>query len=929
MVKHFTAIAGFILLGQMPSSAAPSAAAGTEFFEKKIRPILAERCYECHSHQAKKLKANFYLDSREGMLQGGDLGVALVLGEPEKSRIIEAIRYTNPDLQMPPKEQLPQTAIADLIEWIKMGAPWPDEGAPKVAPSDEENREVKKRQREHWAWQPVRVQPPPAVKDKSRVQNEIDRFVLAKLEEKGLKASSPADRRTLIRRASFDLIGLPPSLEEVETFVQDPSSDAFAKVVDRLLASPHYGERFGRHWLDVARYGEDQAHSFKPRLYPEGYRYRDWLVRALNNDLPYDRFILEQIAGDLLEGPERLERLPALGFFALGPVYYGDSKMFDQLDDRIDTLSRGFLGLTVACARCHDHKYDPITQKDYYSLAGVFASTEYTEAPLASPEVVDAYNQAHKAIESKTNEINNLLEGETLKLTEGLRFDIGRYMLGAWKLQNQRKVRPETSVEAFAKEQRLHSFVLERWIKYLNRSSTNERPHLARWFETLATQDAKTDLSKDETAGAQVGKIASAFQNLVVTTMKLRNAMDENYAASQALATEKDKEKIPKPSVEKSQAALLDEVMGKDGVLAIPKNQLEKLLPAEAKSKLAELKKEADRLTKNAPPKYPFAHSLHESSKVRDLPVLLRGNPDNAGEEAPRRFLCMLAGETAPPFKNGSGRLELARAIADKQNPLTSRVMVNRIWQHHFGQGLVRTPSNFGLLGERPTHPELLDYLASWFVEHGWSVKSLHRLIMLSSTYQLSSKSDPRNDAVDADNKYLWRMNRQRLEVEVWRDAMLAVSGTLVRTMGGPSDTLASPENRRRTFYASISRHDLDSLLRLFDFPDPNVTSDQRTVTTVPLQQLFVLNSEFVIRQARALADRLSAVPAESDATRIRHAFMLLYGRPPTDREAKLGLDFLAESKADTAPSQHKDPLSRWAQYAQVLLSANEFMYVD
>jgi len=931
MDKALAGVIGALALSPTPSFAGSSDSDGVEFFEKKIRPVLAERCYECHSHQAKKLKANLYLDSRQGMLQGGDSGVALVLGEPEKSRIVEAIRYANPDLQMPPKQQLPETAIADLIEWIKRGAPWPEKDAPKTADSSEETLPLDKSRREHWAWQPVRVRPPPIVKDRPAPQNDIDRFVLAKLEEKGLKPSPPAERRTLIRRAYFDLIGLPPSLEEVEAFVHDQSTDAFAKVVDRLLASPHYGERFGRHWLDVARYGEDQAHSFKPRLYPQGYRYRDWLVRALNNDMPYDRFVMEQIAGDLLEGPERLERLPALGFFALGPVYYGDSKMFDQLDDRIDTLARGFLGLTVACARCHDHKYDPVTQKDYYSLAGVFASTEYTEAPLAPKEVVDEYNKAQKAIQSHTNDINNLLEGESMKLSEGLRFDIGRYMVGAWKLHNRRKTKPETSMEEFAREQRLHHFVLERWVKYLSAPKTNQHPYLGLWIEMLADQDPKKDLSADETAAAEAGKIAGAFQNLVVSAIKLREALEQNYGAALALAADKDKETLPKPTLDKSQAALLDQIMGKDAVLAIPRNQLEKLLPAETKSKLAQLKKEMERLSKEAPPKYPFAHSLHESSKIRDLPVLLRGNPDSAGEEAPRRFLCILAGENAPPFKNGSGRLELARAIADKQNPLTARVMVNRVWQHHFGQGLVRTPSNFGLLGERPTHPELLDYLAGWFVDHGWSIKSLHRFVMLSSTYQLSSKSDPRQEAVDAENKYLWRMNRHRLEVEVWRDAMLAVSGTLERTIGGPSDKLASPENRRRTFYASISRHDLDSLLRLFDFPDPNVTSDQRTVTTVPLQQLFVLNSEFVIRQAKALAGRLAAVPAEGDAARIRHAFMLLYGRPPTDREAKLGLEFLVESKAARAhgESKEKDPLSRWEQYAQVLLSANEFMYID
>lgn len=915
--------------------------AGIEFFEKKIRPILAEHCYECHSHQAKKLKADLYLDSREGLLQGGESGVAIVLGEPDKSRLIEAIRYGNSDLQMPPKKRLPDSAVAALVQWVKMGAPWPEEPKPKIAELAKVISDMEKNRREHWAWQPIREHNPPVTKNLDWPKNAIDQFILAKLESLGLRPAPQADRRALIRRAYFDLIGLPPAVNEVEEFVADSSPDAFTKVVDRLLANPHYGERYGRHWLDVARYGEDQAHSFQPRLYPQGFRYRDWLVRALNSDIPYDHFIKEQIAADLLNEPDKLGRLPALGFFALGPVYYGDAKMFDQLDDRIDTLTRGFLGLTVACARCHDHKFDPITQKDYYALAGVFSSTAYVEVPTVPDDVVKAYDQAQSAITAKTQAIDKFLQEEGTKLNETLVGDIAKYMVAAWKLENQRKSKPKASVDQVVKAEGLQSVVLDRWIKYLAAGSKNVRPHLSRWNEMRSEQDSKTDLSSDEKATEQARKAADAFQIYVLSIRKLRSALDESYAAAQANASGSAKEKLAKPVLDKTLAAVNDEIFGADGVLIIPKNQVEKTLPAASKSQVSKLRSELDGLKKMAPPKYPVIHALKEGTKIGNIPVLLRGNSENLGEEAPRRFLSVLAGENAPVFKSGSGRLELANAIANKNNPLTARVMVNRIWQHHFGRGLVRTASNFGKLGEAPTHPELLDYLSSRFIELGWSMKALHRMIMLSATYQMSSQADAHNLELDPENKFHWRMNRQRLEVEAWRDAMLAVSDKLDQTVGGPSIPLASSENRRRTFYASVSRHDLDSLLRLFDFPDPNVTSDARTVTTVPLQQLFVLNSDFMIRQAKALAAKLTSRSDEADEARINRAFLTVYGRPPNEHELKLGLGFLSASKSNHEAGGHEsgsgsaesasdgNGLSRWEEYAQVLLSANEFMFVD
>ncbi len=714
-------VAGFILSPAWPDEPPMTPRKAEEFFEKSIRPVLAENCFNCHGDR--KQKAGLRLDSRQALLTGGETGPAIVPGHPEQSLLLKALHYQD-ELKMPPKGQLRDAEVAALTTWIKQGAPWPDskEAIRPIAPAS--NFKISPKDRQFWSFRPFADPPVPNSND-PWAKTAIDHFILAKLAEKQLRPLEAADKRTLIRRATFDLIGLPPKPEEVEAFLKDEAPDAFATVVDRLLASPHYGERWARHWLDVARYGEDQAHTFEARKYPQGFRYRDWLIKAFNDDMPYDRFVMEQIASDLLDLPDRQDNAAALGFFALGPVYYGDPKKLDQYDDRIDTLSRGFLGLTVACARCHDHKFDPISTKDYYGLAGIIASSEYTEIPLVSPE-----------------------------------------------------------------------------------------------------------------------------------------------------------------EAEKAKAAL----------------------------------SAADKKKKNAPPPYPHIHAIKEGKPVT-LNVHIRGNPATLGELAPHGFLSILAGEKHDPFTKGSGRLELAQAIASANNPLTARVMVNRIWKHHFGKGLVRTPSNFGALGEPPTHPELLDYLATRFIASGWSIKEMHRAIMLSEVYQTSSRFDAKQAEVDGDNKLVWHGNRRRLDVESWRDAMLAVSGNLDETVGGPSTDLAKADNRRRTLYGIVSRHELNPLLRLFDFPDPNITSDSRTITTVPLQQLFVLNSEFMVRNAKALSKRL-VEQAPDDSARIRQAFLLLFGRPATERDLSLGMAFLS-AEQDSAT------LTRWEQYAQVLLSANEFMFVD
>ncbi len=735
---------------------------GVEFFESKIRPVLVEQCYKCHSTQAGKSKGGLTLDSRATTLKGGDTGPAVVPGNPEKSLLLAAIRRVG-DVKMPPKTKLPDAVVNDFRRWVEMGAPDPRDRAASPPSNIDWTRA-----RAFWSFRPVRKPAPPAVKDGAWPKTDIDRFILARLDAEGLHPAAAADKRTLLRRATFDLTGLPPTPDEIDTFLNDDSPDAFSKVVDRLLKSPHHGECWARLWLDVARYAEDQAHTFGVKPNTEAFRYRDWVINALNADMPYDLFVKRQIAADLMEGdePDGYKQRAALGFFGLGAQYYkGDvcapKAAADELDDRIDTMARGLLGLTVACARCHDHKFDPIPTQDYYSIAGVFSSCKLANLPMVPKAEADRYAAAQKPL-----------------------------------LEADRKLK------------------------------------------------------------------------------------------------EMQKAEKSKPS-------------------------------ADGKKRIKDLQAEMEKLKKAVPPAPPMAHALAEAT-VGDMHVYVRGNPAQQGDLAPRRFLRVLAGDNPPHFTRGSGRLELAQAIASKDNPLTARVIVNRVWAWHFGRGLVGTPSNFGQLGERPTHPELLDDLAARFVENGWSLKWLHREIMLSATYQMSSATDAKAEVIDPDNRLHWRMNRRRLEVESYRDALLAVSGQLDQSFGGPTSELGSGQNRRRTVYCKVSRHELNGLLRLFDFPDANITSERRTETTVPQQQLFVLNSPFVIGQAKALAARAGA-EGRDDPARVRRAYLLAYGRPASEAEVALALHYLG-GKDD--PAEHNG-LTRWERYAQALLAANEFLYID
>ena len=693
------------------SAAKPSSDTDVEFFEAKIRPVLVRHCYKCHSADADKIQGGLQLDFADSTRMGGESGPAVVPGNLQDSLLLSALQHDS--FEMPPDRRLPDNIIADFEQWIESGAVDPRGNAGATAHSTVDGIDIKAG-RTFWAFQPPQpAELPDSIKTYS---GRIDALAEQRLADAGIRPNLRADRTTLLRRLSFDLIGLPPTEEEVETFSTDHEPNAYETQVERLLASPRYGERWTRLWLDVVRYAEDQAHivgSNKSLFYPNAYRYRDWVINAFNEDLPYNRFLSLQIAADVIDGSST-EDLAALGFIGLGPKYYRRNDpevMADEWEDRVDVVSRGLQGLTVACARCHDHKYDPISTEDYYALAGIFAGTEMHNKPLSD------------------------------------------------------------------------------------------------------------DIEKDKSGNA----------------------------------------------------------------------------------------KNPDK-------------SLHivRDAKPHDLTVMIRGDVNNRGDVVPRGFLQVMYPGPRRIFTKGSGRLELAQAITDPANPLTARVIVNRIWQQYFGRGLVATPSNFGQLGERPSHPELLDDLAVGFMNSGWSIKWLQRQIVLSSTYQRSSERTAAAAEIDPVNRWLWRMPRRRLSVEGWRDAVLAVTGQLAEQTGGPSMKPDDPAEVRRTIYAEVSRFELSPILSLFDFPDPNAHSSGRLETNTPLQKLFLMNSAFITAHSKVLASELASSTASDVDQSVRKVFHRTLQRDPDEAELSAAKKFLSTAV--------DDGLER---FAQAMLASNEFWFVD
>jgi mono/diheme cytochrome c family protein len=766
-----------------------------EFFETKVRPVLHDNCFACHNDKSQQ--GGIRLDSMAAMLKGNSGGPTIIPGDPDKSPLIHVVHYDG-KVKMPPSGKLKPEEIQALADWIKMGAPWPGVKKSDLLKMPKTAEEFSEAARKHWAFQPIRKPQPPQVKNTAWVRTPIDQFILAKLEAKKLTPAPRADRRTLIRRATFDLIGLPPTQEEINAFVNDKSPDAWEKVIDRLLASPHYGERWGRHWLDIARYADTKGYVFTEDInYYNAYTYRDWVVRAFNEDLPYDQFLIKQLAADRLPQTDDRRDLAAAGFLSLGRKFIGDNNLVN--DDMIDVVTRGTMGLTVTCARCHDHKFDPIPTKDYYSLFSVFNNTVVSDPPpIISPKEVREPFEAHR---TKLNKATADREWQIRDQINRLR-DIG-----------------------------------------------------------MKTPDKQPEPVRKTLQELRPGQLPNGGQYNII---------------------------------------------------------LPHFTP-EATAKIAELDKTIAALKAEPVTPVEFGVGIQDRAQVIGQKVHIRGNPGNQGAEVQRQFLAILSPKDRKPFSNGSGRLELAQSIANKDNPLTARVLVNRVWMYHFGQAIVRTPGDFGLRGEKPTHPQLLDWLAATFMQQGWSHKKLHRLIMLSSAYQMSSAQNPKGFAVDPENRLVYKQNQQRLDLEAFRDSLLAATGQLDRKLGGKAEEITRPPySKRRTVYAYIDRNNIKALFRTFDFANPDMSSPTRPNTTVPQQALFLMNSGFVVDQARALADEVSKAQVSprtiklkngktetesADAARVRLVYGKLFGRQPTASEIALGESYVKQA-VEPRPNQ-------------------------
>ncbi|WP_232107218.1 DUF1549 domain-containing protein [Gimesia alba] len=786
-----------------------------QFFEAKIRPLLIKHCYDCHG--ADEQESGLRVDTFKGIAKGGKAGSLLIPGKPEQSLLITAVNYQVSDLQMPPEEKLSKQEIEDLTNWVKMGAPYPNADLSLLRPSSEKGKYDLEKEREFWSFQPVKKPALPAVKHKDWVKTPIDQFVLSKLEQAGLTPAKPADKRTLIRRTTFDLTGLPPTPEEIDDFLNDTSPQAFEKVVDRLLASPHYGEHWGRHWLDIARYADSNGLD-ENIAFGNAWKYRDYVVNALNKDKPYDLFLKEQLAGDLLEPAkdvaERNERLIATGFLSLGPKVLAEvdeTKMeMDIIDEQINTIGVSLMGMTLGCARCHDHKFDPISAHDYYGLAGILKSTK----------------------------------------------------------------------------------TMEHYKK------------IARWHEnSLATEaELKEQAEWDKKIKAEEEKIAALVKS-------------ENERLKKEGGKDFKLPKKPEPSYSK-----------------------------EAKAELKTLRDQVASLKKERP-EVPTALGATER-EIIDVPVHIRGSHLTLGETVPRHVPVVLSPQPEKPFsKETSGRLKFAEWLTSREHPLTSRVFVNRVWRWHFGKGIVATPDNFGKLGAKPTNQPLLDWMAASLMDEGWSIKKLHRMILLSNTWQMSSEFNEKAAAVDPDNDLLWRVDVRRLDAESIRDSILAVSDGLDLTMGG---SLLTVENRafvfnheskdavtydfnRRSLYLPVIRNHLFGMFMLFDYADASVLNGNRSSTTVAPQALFLLNSHLVEEASQRMADTVLSQTALAPEQKIQHLFLKSFGRLPSDLEVSKSLQFLdeldKELQAEESDSEKRIHRS-WQVLCQSIFASSEFIYL-
>ena len=1080
--------AGVCLIGGLTGRAAEAfATEDLEFFEKRIRPLLAERCYECHSAGAKKLKGGLHLDSRAAVIKGGETRAAVVPGQPDKSLLVSAVRYGNQDLQMPPKSRLSDAQTSDLAEWVRRGVPWPLENTTaRVAVT---GFDVQQRKQAHWSWEPPRMTPTPAVKNAGWSSQPVDRFILAKLEEKQLAPASTAEPRALFRRLHFDLIGLPPKAEDIALFLQayarDPAA-TLAQTADRLLASPAYGERWARHWLDLVRYAETRGHEFEP-IIPNAYQYRDYLIRALNADVPYNQFVVEHLAGDLVAKP-RLnpatggnESILGTGFWFLGEEVHSPVDIrqdeCDRMDNRLDVMSKTFLGLTVACARCHDHKFDAISQRDYYALTGFLISSTYRQAPFAAMET--HREVAAELAQLRADEQSKLLQATAQALRPGLEHFAENLLnptpTAAWTAAlQQAKTNPDHPLHSFAAGVRAtpkpsapkgegfaaasivvdyarpgpKDWMQDGWAFGLRPAAPGEillgtnalaplasivaRPAAVRdlaWSQ-LATQGVERDggpLGTWERSGqtlrtpdvtltagslwylvrGPVRAYANVASHLIIQGplhgALLREFKDDRnqwrwvehpLAAYKGLRVHAEFSPIgaaplaiaqvvqtdAKPSLPEATSELLDTALAAAEVnspaalaAALQRTLLSVATEMQSGRVSPAAASLADWLVQNldllCPPGSPARQQLaaaaqpalarHAALVARIQPVtatapvmmdgsgadeflLVRGQPRNPAGAAPRRFLEALAGTESPKFSTGSGRMELAQQIVDPANPFTARVIVNRVWHHLFGRGLVPSVDNFGVLGQPPSHPELLDHLAVHFVRDlNWSVKGLIRELVLTRAYQMASApTTARAEQIDPENTLLHRMNLRRLEGEVIRDAVLAVSGRLDAKVGGPSvmvhltpfmDGRGKPSSGpldgggRRSIYTSVRRNFLPPMMLAFDMPIPFTTMGRRNVSNVPAQALILMNDPFVVEQTRVWAKRLAST--SDPAERVRQMYLAAFSRPPADTELKDALAFLTAQSQSLGSTPAEERV--WADLGHVLFNVKEFIYLN
>jgi len=930
-------LTGLIAVGLARAQSPQAGLDRTDLFEKNARPLFAEKCQGCHNSKLKS--GGIDLSTTDSIAEVKSSGLFGDAADPSKSVLLSALSYEG-RVKMPPQGKIPDTQIAAIRDWIAAGSPVPQKVSATESTSGTGLRpsalrgKITEEDKKFWAFKPLARPEPPATKRADWSNNPIDRFILANLEKNGLQPAAQADRTTLLRRATFDLTGMPPSEQELADFLADKSAAAYEKVIDRLLASPRYGERWGRQWLDVMRYA-DSTGSDEDHRYPHAWRYRDYVIRAFNDDMPYDEFVREQLAGDILAADPNsgvgYRGIVATGFLSLGKKALAQKdlplKRYDVVDDQIEVTSKALLGLTVNCARCHDHKFDPIATKDYYQLAAVFASTlsyaggetgDPIQTPLAPAGQFEEFRKkwaAYLDVERKTAKILDF-DKDAKKDRDKNEAKIPEYMLAAYRVTAKHE-----SAAYVAAGAGLDPARLEKWVQYLGTNA----PELAQW--RAAT---------DATRPAVAAEYREAFHKSAYQydqDLSWWNTARSSYPSSGKLAG-------PKPVVTPAKDPFFYNVWwtGQAPLHRSRAEQIATLAPDKAAEIQALLKQSAE-LEKSLPTEeIPMACAVKEGEPAQQH-VFLRGDYHNLGDAVQPSVPGILQVQApAPSVTTKSGRLELANWIVDARNPLPSRVMANRIWQGHFTDGIVRTPDNFGKLGERPSNPELLDFLASSFMDSGWSVKKLHKLIMLSKTYQMSAAYDEAKREKDPENRLLSHYPRRRLSIEELRDAYLAVGGDLDLAMGGTLDPgvgtdgetsstriSMNPEaTNRRSIYLPLRRSNLPTLWMLFDFGDATTPEGKRNPTTVSTQALFVMNSPLVIREAKNIAAKVLA-DAPKDSKRVEEAYLRILNRRPTPGEVDSGITYVRSLHAKWPDF---DELRSWQSFCHALMASNEFIYV-